>query len=249
MPSILPRFDFRVEFALESDQGSRREHHEDAQPSSPPKSRMFAVADGMGGHQAGEIAASIAIESARRVLGSRESQRVIELYATRPDRKRGRCLRVLAGSVRRSEPQGAGGRRRERRARGRALRSTWSGSRAATLSWPTRRRPLYLSRSRAMLQLTQDHSNNANARNPAVHGRSSGITNAIGFGETLLVDTLFVDLGRGERLLLCTDGIHAQIEDEAAMGELVRSGKVEDAAHALVNRAGRTAATTRRRCD
>lgn len=240
MPSILPRFDFRVEFALESDQGSHREHHEDAAILAP-EIAMFAVADGMGGHQAGEIAASIAIESARRVLGSRESQRVIELYATRPDLETRRavyaCLRGAFEEANRKVLEDAAA-NDARRGMGATLDLVWLARGNAFVAHAGDGR-IYLSRSRAMLQLTQDHSNNASARNPAVHARSSGITNAIGFGETLLVDTLFVDLSRGERLLLCTDGIHAQIEDEAEMGDLVRSGKVEDAAHALVNRAGR----------
>jgi serine/threonine protein phosphatase PrpC len=240
IPSILPRFDFRVEFALESDQGSRRAHHEDAAILAP-EIAMFAVADGMGGHQAGEVAASLAIESARRVLGSRESQRIIELYATRPDLESRRavyaCLRRAFEEANRKVLEDAAA-NEARRGMGATLDLVWLARGNAFVAHAGDGR-IYLSRSRAMLQLTQDHSSHANARSPAAHPRSSGITNAIGFGEGLLVDTLFVDLGRGERLLLCTDGIHGQIEDESELGDLLRGGKVEDAAHSLVSRAGR----------
>jgi serine/threonine protein phosphatase PrpC len=240
MPSILPRFDFRVEFALESDQGSRRAHHEDAAILAP-EIAMFAVADGMGGHQAGEVAANLAIESARRVLGSRESQRIIEVYATRPDLESRRavyaCLRRAFEEANRKVLEDAAA-NEARRGMGATLDLVWLARGNAFVAHAGDGR-IYLSRSRAMLQLTQDHSSYANARSPAARPRSSGITNAIGFGEALLVDTLFVDLGRGERLLLCTDGIHGQIEDESELGDLLRSGKVEDAAHSLVSRAGR----------
>jgi hypothetical protein len=50
------------------------------------------------------------------------------------------------------------------------------------------------------------------------------------------VDTLFVDLRRGDRLLLCSDGVHGAVGSEALLGELLRSGTAEDAARTLVAR-------------
>ena len=239
MPSILPRFDFRVEFALASDKGSRRQHHEDAAILAP-EIAMFAVADGMGGHQAGEVAARLAVDSARRVLGTREAQRTIELYATRPDLETRRavyaCLRSAFEEANRKVLEDAAA-NEAHLGMGATLDLVWLARGNAFIAHAGDGR-VYLSRARAMLQLTQDHSTNANARNPAAHARSSGITNAIGFGEALLVDTLFVDLGRGERLLLCTDGIHGQIDGESELGDLVRGGKADEAAQALVSRAG-----------
>jgi hypothetical protein len=90
-----------------------------------------------------------------------------------------------------------------------------------------------------MLQLTQDHSLNANLR--ATPGgsapRGSGITNAIGLSDGLTVDTLFVDLGRGDRVLVCSDGVHGQVEGEAELAELLRSGAPEYSSQNLVGRA------------
>jgi hypothetical protein len=99
---------------------------------------------------------------------------------------------------------------------------------------------VYLARARAMLQLTQDHAHPIlPGTNPGSHRqRTVGITNAIGLSEQLQVDTLFVDVARGERLLLCSDGVHGQIEAESELAEIVRGGSAEESARALVARAG-----------
>jgi serine/threonine protein phosphatase PrpC len=241
MPSIVPRFDFRVEFALASDKGSRRKHHEDAAILAP-EIAMFAVADGMGGHQAGEVAAKIAIDTVRQVLGGREAQRVIEQYVTRADLENRRavftCLRrafEIANQKVRMEAEA----KPDQRGMGATLDVVWLARGNAFVAHAGDGR-VYLARARAMLQLTQDHAHATYpGTNPGFHRpKSSGITNAIGLGDTPLVDTLFVDVSRGERLLLCTDGIHGQIETEAELAEIVRSGNADETVRALIARAG-----------
>src|SRR5215831_3190650 len=84
MSSILPRFDFRATFASASDKGARREHYEDAALVAP-EIALFAVADGMGGHQAGEVAARLAVDTVRKVLSGRDAQRTIDAYVAKAD--------------------------------------------------------------------------------------------------------------------------------------------------------------------
>jgi serine/threonine protein phosphatase PrpC len=237
---ILPRFDFRADFAVARDKGSRRTSYEDAALLAP-EIGVFAVADGMGGHQAGEVAARLAIESVRRVLGGRESQRIIETYVGRPDLDSRRavfaCLRrafeTANRDVREDSTKDAthGG-------MGTTLDLVWLARDHAFVAHAGDGR-VYLARARAMLQLTQDHSLNANLR--ATPGgstpRGSGLTNAIGLSDGLTVDTLFVDLGRGDRLLVCSDGVHGQVEGEAELAELLRSGAPEHSSRNLVGRA------------
>ncbi len=241
MPSsILPRFDFRAEFALAGDTGSRRDHYEDAALLAPEVA-MFAVADGMGGHQAGEVAAKLAVDTARRSLSGRDAQRTIESYVSRADLESRRavyaCLRATfleANRVVREDAE----RTPERLHMGATLDLVWLARGNAFVAHAGDGR-VYLARSRAMILLTQDHSHAAAQRgtNPG-HARSAGITNAIGLADVLTVDTLFVDLNRGDRLLLCSDGVHGQVTDEAEIGELLRVGNPEGSARALVARAG-----------
>jgi serine/threonine protein phosphatase PrpC len=238
---ILPRFDFRADFAVARDKGSRRSSYEDAALVAP-EIATFAVADGMGGHQAGEVAARLAIESVRRVLAGRESQRVIETYVGRPDLD---SRRAVFATLRRAFEDA------NRDVRDDASKDPSHGGMGTTLDlvWLARDHAfvahagdgrVYLARARAMLQLTQDHSMMANLR--ATPGgsvpRGAGLTNAIGLSDALTVDTLFVDVGRGDRLLVCSDGVHGQVEGEGELAELLRSGAPEHSSRALVGRAG-----------
>jgi hypothetical protein len=105
---------------------------------------------------------------------------------------------------------------------------------------------VYLARARAMLQLTSDHTLAARgSRVPDGLGitvadapTGSGVTNALGLSDAVEVDTLFVDLGPRDRLLLCTDGVHGQLDGEQEIAELLRNGPPDAAARALVHRAG-----------
>lgn len=234
MSTILPRFDYRADFAMASDKGARREHYEDAALLAP-EIALFAVADGMGGHRAGDVAARLSVETVRRVLSGREAQRVIDAYVAKADLENRRavyaCLRrafeeanraVLADSAANEEHRGMGT----------TLDAVWLARGNAFVAHAGDGR-VYLARARAMLQLTQDHSSGGGSGVL----RSSGITNAIGLADQVQVDTLFVDLGRSDRLLLCTDGVHGQVEAEAELSELVRSGSAAQASGSLVARA------------
>jgi hypothetical protein len=64
--------------------------------------------------------------------------------------------------------------------------------------------------------------------------RRNPLVNAIGMAPTVSVDTFFVELTRGDRLLLCSDGVHGAIESESLLGQLLRTGSAEDAGNALI---------------
>ena len=247
MPSILPRFDFRAAFGVASDRGSKRETNEDAH-AVVPELAVFAVADGMGGHRAGEVAARLAIEEIVSALGSPGAIRAVERYVTNAglDSRR-KVLAFLRRSVERANARI----RREAldnpdySGMGTTLDVVWLARDHAFIAHAGDGR-VYLARSRAVLQLTSDHTlvarpsgaSDGLGLGSSESAPSSGITNALGLSDAIQVDTLFVDLGPRDRLLLCTDGVHGQLAGEQEVSELIRNGTPDAAARALIMRAG-----------
>jgi serine/threonine protein phosphatase PrpC len=246
VPSILPRFDFRAEFGVATDTGSKRETNEDAYVVAP-EFALFAVADGMGGHRAGEVAARIAVEEILGALSSTSAIRAVERYVSNAGLESRR--KVLA-FLRRAVEQANARIRREaldnpsHSGMGTTLDVVWLARDHAFIAHAGDGR-VYLARSRAVLQLTHDHTLAARqSRAPdglaftlSEGPQSSGVTNALGLSDAVQVDTLFVDLGSRDRLLLCTDGVHGQLNGEQEISELIRTGAPDATARALITRA------------
>jgi serine/threonine protein phosphatase PrpC len=203
---------------------------------------VFAVADGMGGHPAGEVASQLAVDEVRAALGSRSAQRAVEAYVTRADlESRREVFAELRRAVERANQRvrSDANEHEERRGMGTTLDVVWLARDHAFVAHAGDGR-VYLARARAMLQITQDHTTAELARaegHTDLHGFRSGITNAVGLADVIAVDTAFVDVSRGDRLLLCTDGVHAQIDAEGALAELLRTGDASQALNALIGRA------------
>ena len=245
MPSILPRFDFRAEFALASDIGATRDQYEDASLVAP-QIGVFAVADGMGGHLAGEIAAKYAVDEVQRALSGRSAQRVLEAYVARADLSaRRHVFAELRRAVERANAfiRADGEQNPEHRGMGTTLDVVWFARDHAFIAHAGDGR-VYLARQRAVLQLTQDHTAQTSAKTDGfgrviAAGSRSGITNALGISDVVTVDMLFVDVSRGDRILICSDGVYGQIEGEAELSELLRESSAEKAVKALVAKAAR----------
>jgi len=240
MPSILPRFDFRAEYALASDIGATREQYEDAALLAPELG-VFAVADGMGGHLAGEVAANLAVLQVKLSLSGRSAQRALEAYVACADlNARRRVFAELKRAVERANAfiRADAEQNPEHRGMGTTLDVVWFARDHAFIAHAGDGR-VYLARQRAVLQLTQDHTAQSVSK---VDGfgrligpsQASGITNALGINEVVTVDVLFVDVSRGDRLLICSDGVYGQIEGESELSELLRAGSAIHAVEGLI---------------
>lgn len=243
MSQIAPRFDFRIECAAVEDKGPVRQVHEDAHLLAPELA-LFAVADGMGGHAAGEVAARLAVDEVRNCIADKVSQRILDAYIAHPDLEtRREVFTRLKRAVERANhsvwqasmgnPDWAG--------MGTTLDIVWLARDHAFIAHAGDGR-IYLARSRAMLQLTQDHAQIESLKAIGVlsaHSKSypDRLINALGLGEAVTVDTLFVDLSLGDRLLLCTDGVYTQFDSESELGELLRNGAPDRSARRIVDRA------------
>jgi PPM family protein phosphatase len=217
----------RLDVAASTDRGQVRERNEDAMLAGET---VFAVADGMGGHLAGDVAAATALEPVRALDG-----RVFPDAATAQAALLDAILAANAAVVRKAadEPglRGMGTTLTATIVEGRRLHVGHVGDSRA-----------YLIRDGEMTQLTRDHTLVAHLieegqiteEEAASHPHRSIITRAIGVDVDLEIDTLTIDLQDGDEVILCSDGLTGPVDDEQIRDVLVAEEDVIAAAEALV---------------
>lgn len=186
---------------------------------------VYVVADGMGGHAAGEVASHILVKSVQADLSGREGIREAELC----DSIRHANHEILATVAENPDCQGMGTTATVLHLEeGQAFWAHVGDSR------------LYLLRSGQLMQITRDHSyvedlvehgeiTEAEARN---HPQKNMLTRAVGVEEELEVDSGSFAVATGDVLLLATDGLMNMVpEDEIAA---ILSRNDEDPAKSLV---------------
>ena len=211
--------------AGQTDTGRRRRQNEDAFVCEPP---LFAVADGMGGAQAGELAsrlAAAAIEEGGVAIQGEEGVAGV---------RGAHNARIFEHSVR--DPNAAG------MGTTATVALVDEEAETATLAHVGDSRA-YRYRDGLLEQLTTDHSlvgelvrsGRLTEDEAAVHPHRSVITRALGTEADVDVDTLTIDLRAGDLVLLCSDGLSAMVrEDEIVrLLEAARSDP-HDAAAALI---------------
>lgn len=158
---------------------------------------VFAVADGMGGHAAGEIASSTAVEALRAALARGDDVVTAVLDANAEVFSRAHRQQSLAGMGTTLTVAVTEG--------GRHLRLGHVGDSRA-----------YLLRDGVLDRLTDDHSmveellraGRITAEEAAVHPQRNIVTRAIGISPLdLEVDTRLVEVAAGDRVMLCSDGL------------------------------------------
>lgn len=209
-------------FGSRTEVGHVREHNEDSLEVTPP---LFAVADGMGGHEAGEVASEIAINT------------LAELAPASPD---GDALAraVVAANL---EVIKAPGKGIGREGMGTTLTAAvLEGERLVIAQVGDSR--AYLLHQGRLQQLTRDHSlmadmieagqlTEAEAR---VHPNRSVITRAIGSDPHMQPDIYELNVETGDRILLCSDGITTMIEDPEIARIMGSSETAQECADNLV---------------
>lgn len=240
--TTIPRFDFRVRWATRTDVGRVRTNNEDVVRVEPELS-LFLLADGMGGHAAGEVAAAVATESFVESLSSRPAQRALDSYVKRPTLEhRAAVFDVLraGASAANAAVRAAAAERGEARGMGCTLDAVLLVRDRVFVAHVGDSR-VYLARASATLQLTHDHSFFEQRLAQGVFLRPSDtrgqnpLINAIGLSEQQPVDCLHVELAKGDRILMCSDGVHGAIPKEAELADLARAGTPEQAARALID--------------
>jgi protein phosphatase len=216
-------------YAAKTDTGRRRRRNEDAFVLAPP---LFAVADGMGGAQAGEIASKLAAAALEdtdpgRLTGPekvasliQEANRRVHERSSRDPSTSGMGTTMTVALV---EDGGV-------------VIGHVGDSRA------------YLVRGREIEQLTEDHSlvnellksGKLSPQEAETHPQRSVITRAVGTDPDVDVDSFIVEPQDGDVFLICSDGLTDMVDDEHILETVERfRGNLDRMTKQLVTAANR----------
>jgi PPM family protein phosphatase len=204
-----------------TDTGRKRRHNEDVYVAEPP---IFAIADGMGGANAGEVAAALAADALRGEGASGEEALVTLIQEAN--------------------------RRVYERAAEDAAKSGMGTTMTVALLEDSRVRIGHVGDSRAYLirdgelsQLTDDHSlvgelvrsGKLAPEEAESHPQRSVITRVLGTDPDVDVDTITIETRSGDLFLLCSDGLYSMVGNDRIL-ELVERNRrdLDAAAKALV---------------
>jgi protein phosphatase len=191
-----------------------------------PDSGVFAVADGMGGHEAGSLASSTVVDALRTIgvpasapdLLARLEDRILRANARLRDEARDRGNAVVGSTV--------------------VALLVFGGNYAVLWSGDSR---LYLVRDGRIAQLTRDHTEAQELVDKGVlrqdevrtWPRRNVVTRAVGVNEVPELDIDHGSLQPGDIFVICSDGLTAHAADEEILAR-VRGAGAQQACDALI---------------
>jgi serine/threonine protein phosphatase PrpC len=222
MTWALQRFDCVVGFGGASHVGHVRKNNEDAWTIDPSVG-VFIVADGMGGHAAGEVAAGIAVDCVGASIKNRQAFDAMDEFVRGPTLEaRTKVFDALVDAVNQAHTAVCEEASRNHRLRrmGCTLDVVLLLGRQMFVAHVGDGR-VYLARPTTMIQLTNDHTLKSSlmlggAATPSQppEGREA-LVNAIGRPGKIRVDDVYTELEPGDRIMLCSDGVYGELKDEA----------------------------------
>ena len=231
----------RLVSTMQTDVGMVREHNEDA-AHVDSESMFFVVADGMGGHAAGEVASAMAVDSVRATLsGAREE---IRGFAEAPsDEGRQGLVALLESSVRDAHRAvyERGIAEPDKQGMGTTLDVLLLAGPEAFVAHVGDSRT-YLLRDGTAAQITTDHTV---AEVLVIEGKltleeaqssplRTILVNAIGVAPEVGVEMAHVRLCKGDRVLLCSDGLHDYFPTELELASLLGTKEPAEALSEVV---------------
>ncbi len=197
--------------ALRSDVGKVRKLNEDS-GLDRPEAKLWAVADGMGGHSAGDLASQMIVNSLAKVKPSTSLSEHVDFVEHS----------ILGVNNRLHDLS-----RAQNQTSGSTVIVLLGGERHCVFMWAGDSR-LYRLRDGSLVQLTTDHTQaelyierGLISRESAVdHPSGNMVTRAVGAAADLYLDIDIVEMVAGDRFLLCSDGLDKHVSDleiESAM--------------------------------
>ena len=212
-------------FGSRTDVGCLRDHNEDSLAVSPP---LYVVADGMGGHAAGEVASEIAVNTIVAAAPAHADAQGLADAVVEANRE------VIEASHDERGREGMGCTVTAALLEGERLVIAQVGDSRA-----------YLMHKGELQQVTRDHSlmaelieaGDSTPEEARVHPKRSVITRALGSDPLMQPDIYELNVEAGDRLLLCSDGLSTMLTDDRIADTLGRIGDAQRCASQLVNEA------------
>lgn len=226
-----------------TDVGRQRQHNEDSYLVDDGIS-LYLVADGMGGHAAGEVASKIATEAVAEFISH-----TVEDDGTWPhayDESVSRNSNRLMSALRIANSRVIEAMKKDARLRGMGttvVAGLFDDKRASIAHVGDSR--AYLIRGSEMSRITADHSwvfeqvragmlTEAEAEK---HPLRNVITRALGGGNSVVPDVSEIDVREGDFFLFCSDGLTGMVSEEDILRIVTGATDLEEAARELVTRA------------
>ncbi|MGB6555601.1 MAG: Stp1/IreP family PP2C-type Ser/Thr phosphatase [Candidatus Binataceae bacterium] len=234
---------FRIRIAALTDVGMVRDHNEDAvmivdyvrdSLVEPDQNHLCVVCDGMGGAEAGEVAAAIAVKTIRDYvetrLGRAETVDPGKLMSAALEEANAKILEYV-------------GTHPESRGMGSTGVTALIAESGAAVAWVGDSRG-YLLENGALRQVTKDHSlvqrlidiGQITPEQARTHEHKNVITRSLGARQSgpAGAEAVSVRLKRGDQMLLCSDGLTTHVEDKDVAAILRRHRDPYDAARELI---------------
>lgn len=214
-----------ISWGARSDVGLVRSHNEDSFLLRTP---LFAVCDGMGGHAAGEVASSIAVET---------------IAATAPNNADDALLGAAIESANLAVIKGAEDGRGKPGMGCTASAVLIDGNRMAVAHVGDSR--VYLLHHGTLVRVTRDHSyveelvdaGQITADEARTHPSRSIITRALGSDPDMYADHFTLEVVNGDRVIVCSDGLSSMVPDSDIEALATSSATPQQAADNLVSAA------------
>lgn len=215
----------KIVSAVVTDVGRSREANEDAYLARDP---LYVVADGMGGHVAGDVASATVIETIESEWDG----------GSNPD-----ALTVVIKDANRSVYEKADA-DPELRGMGTTCTAILLDAGTAHVAHVGDSRA-YLLRDGELTQVTEDHTvvgrmereGKLTKEEAARHPHRNVITRALGIDADVEIDTLELELTEGDRVLICSDGLNGMLHDASIRQIVMEESDPNDAVRRLVDEA------------
>lgn len=215
----------RLSWGARTDIGLVRSHNEDSFLVQP---QLFAVCDGMGGHAAGEVASSIAVQT----IGAQAPIHADDILL-------GAAVEAANAAVIEGAATGKG-----KPGMGCTASCVLIENNKMAIAHVGDSR-IYLLHHGTLVRLTHDHSyveelvdaGEITADEARVHPSRSIITRALGSDPDMYADHFTLDVSVGDRLIVCSDGLSSMVEDSEIEAIAVSSVTPQSAADNLTSAA------------